>query len=326
MSEAVLNGESLQTRYVAEVAADLQKNAENHQRVTALIAELQGQLKVLERDREMLLHLQAAISSKNGSSAPRHLEEAGADAGAPEQDATEVGPVNGKAGAEAPGTKASRVAKKAVLSLVGKSTPSKPEAKNGKATDKAGPGTAPTLVELVHDYLGQQTEPKSVAEVAEAVSTPQRPVAGTGARAALEGLVKKSAVVRSRQGSSVYYETVAQAQQADAAISDAPKPTKASTQKTAEEAAEEAVVPGKREKKATDPTPDRTPLSSDQVLAALRELGGAQAVRSVAERLLGESADSSAANRVRTALMRLVAKDSAAKTNLDGTVLFQATS
>ncbi|WP_395570613.1 hypothetical protein [Streptomyces sp. BK79] len=65
----------------------------------------------------------------------------------------------------------------------------------------------PTLVELVRAHLGEQSEPRSAAEVATALGAahPGRNVKTTVVRTTLEGLVAKNQAQRSKQGTSVYY-------------------------------------------------------------------------------------------------------------------------
>ncbi|MCZ4098813.1 hypothetical protein C8250_005695 [Streptomyces sp. So13.3] len=78
-----------------------------------------------------------------------------------------------------------------------------------KAADsKAAAPKADKLVKVVENYLVKQGGPASAAEVATAISTPERSVTIMSVRTALEGLVRKSAALRSKQSRSVYYESV----------------------------------------------------------------------------------------------------------------------
>ncbi|MEU3415233.1 hypothetical protein ABZ760_28920 [Streptomyces sp. NPDC006658] len=68
----------------------------------------------------------------------------------------------------------------------------------------------PTLVELVRRYLTEQKEPRSAAEVAEALGRahPERAVQTKVVRTTLENLVARNGAHRSKQGSSVFYTVV----------------------------------------------------------------------------------------------------------------------
>ncbi|WP_318205314.1 hypothetical protein [Streptomyces sp. SCL15-4] len=68
----------------------------------------------------------------------------------------------------------------------------------------------PTLVELVRRYLAEQNEPRSAAEVAEALGRahPERAVQTKVVRTTLENLVARNGAHRSKQGSSVFYTVV----------------------------------------------------------------------------------------------------------------------
>ncbi|MFE4545783.1 hypothetical protein [Streptomyces sp. NPDC056785] len=73
-----------------------------------------------------------------------------------------------------------------------------------KAPEAAG---KPTLVELIHDHLSRQSEPRSAAEITTTLSEshPERGIKATVVRTTVEGLVAKGRAQRSKQGTSVYY-------------------------------------------------------------------------------------------------------------------------
>jgi predicted transcriptional regulator len=76
----------------------------------------------------------------------------------------------------------------------------------GKASKN---GARPAKVtDLVEQCLVQNGEPQSAAEVATSISTKERPVSVISVRTALEGLVRRSAAYRSKQGRAVYYQHV----------------------------------------------------------------------------------------------------------------------
>ncbi|MCW2875066.1 MAG: hypothetical protein JWL99_6386 [Streptomyces oryziradicis] len=311
VSDPLPHSESLQTRYKEKLAADLQSNSEDHQLVTARVAELQEQLTVLERDRELLLNLQAAISTKT---APGQPEQDLPGAPLPVHDSEVSSPVADDTPDTKPAAKHGGAAEKPARARRGKPAPSgKQESESG--TDSAG--KSPTLIDVVDDYLRQQTGPRTAAEVAEGASTPGRPVDAGQARAALEGLVSRSAANRARQGRTVYYETTAgrpatgeEPNRPEVALPEAAQPADAPP--------EEGTSPD------TEHTPSSEPLSSDRVLAALRELGGAQTARGIAEHLYEAAVDNPTTNRVRTTLTRLVEKALAVKSTQDSKVVYEA--
>ncbi|MFD0319102.1 hypothetical protein [Streptomyces flavalbus] len=68
----------------------------------------------------------------------------------------------------------------------------------------------PTLVALIRDYLAEQPEPCSAAEIATALGEahPDRVIKTTVVRTTLESLVARSAALRLKQGHSVFYTTL----------------------------------------------------------------------------------------------------------------------
>ncbi|MFD5580071.1 hypothetical protein ACFWI2_22435, partial [Streptomyces pseudogriseolus] len=61
MSDHSTVATDLTSQYVAQVANDLERNAKEQERVGAEIAELQGQLAALRRDRALLVKMQQAL-------------------------------------------------------------------------------------------------------------------------------------------------------------------------------------------------------------------------------------------------------------------------
>jgi hypothetical protein len=80
-----------------------------------------------------------------------------------------------------------------------------------KTAAKKGSGSSataqPTLVSVIRDYLTAEGEPRSAAEITTALSErhPDRAIKTTVVRTTLEGLVARSQVQRTKQGSSVFY-------------------------------------------------------------------------------------------------------------------------
>ncbi|MGP4088011.1 hypothetical protein [Streptomyces sp. KR55] len=97
----------------------------------------------------------------------------------------------------------------------GKASAASGRAKTGRrAAGTAGKGRAaaveqaqPTLVDLVRGHLGEQSEPRSAAEIATGLGQthPERGIKTTVVRTTLENLVAKGQAQRSKQGTSVFY-------------------------------------------------------------------------------------------------------------------------
>ncbi|WP_221350789.1 hypothetical protein [Streptomyces beigongshangae] len=83
----------------------------------------------------------------------------------------------------------------------------KPAAAGSAAAKSAA--VKPTLVELIREHLGRQSEPRSSAEIATALAEahPEREIKPKVVRTTVEGLVAKGQVQRTKQGSSVFYTT-----------------------------------------------------------------------------------------------------------------------
>ena len=215
VTSAMSTVQGLQAAYGDRVAADLQHNSEEHERISGQVAALQAQLEELEGERQMLLSVQQAILSSDGrQNAVRDERYEQADAPAPSTASTSSTssprlPRSRKAeSAERPKTSAGR------KSAAKKRETKKPETKK--------PEKAQKVTDLVESRLAEHGEPQSAAEVAAAVSTKERPVTVISVRTALEGLVRRSAAYRSKQGRAVYYEAVAKDGKGGPAGKDAP--------------------------------------------------------------------------------------------------------
>ncbi|MEU6541430.1 hypothetical protein [Streptomyces sp. NPDC047000] len=188
----------LTDQYRSRVAADLETNGREQERLTTEIAALQKQLSVLQHEQSVLTHVQEALGT-----APQAQTLAADDSPVP--------PPRRRTPASPASHKATRA--------------KKPTGRNDKPTRKAVPKKAsaakpavttptssqPTLVELVHDHLAQHHEPRSAAEVATSLDQahPDRGIKTTVVRSTLEGLVAKNRIQRTRQGSSVFYSAPA---------------------------------------------------------------------------------------------------------------------
>lgn len=205
MTDVSAETTDLKAQYAAQVEADVQRNAEQQERINAELAALQDQLHALQRDRALLESMQQALT---GHSRP-------ATDGASEQP--------GEASAT-PLPRQSRRNKKSQGSP--KSTKeARKNAAAGTPDKAAGP---PTLGELIRGHLTAQPEPRSAAEITTALTQahPDRTVKATVVRTTVEGLVAKGRVERSKQGNSVFYSAVTESNGSAPA---APVPTDATT-------------------------------------------------------------------------------------------------
>ncbi|MEU6595244.1 hypothetical protein ABZ923_39640 [Streptomyces sp. NPDC046881] len=185
----------LTSQYVSQVSNDLERNLKEQERITAEIAALQEQLTTLQHDHAVLLNMQQALgiaAATGGVVVPSPRKKSGGTR------RTEAGKPAAKA-ATAKSATARTTAKKPAEK---KPVPRKPAAK--KATSEAA---QPTLVELVRRHLAEQNEPRSAAEVTEALDRthPERGVQTKVVRATLENLVARNGAQRTKQGSSVFY-------------------------------------------------------------------------------------------------------------------------
>ncbi|WP_043218777.1 hypothetical protein [Streptomyces sp. 351MFTsu5.1] len=202
MSDTVAAKNGVTTQYLARVAEDLEQNLKEQERLGTEIAVLQSQLAELEADRTVLVSLQEALgaTSAPATSAPTIPAPA-----APEAEPASAPTAADKKATAAPARKVR--AKKPAAAPV-------PKARRTKtAAAKAAEPRQPSLVTLARDFLTSQTEPRSAAEIAEALAQehPDRGIKKTVVRTTLEGLVAKNHAQRSKQGSSVFYTAPDQA-------------------------------------------------------------------------------------------------------------------
>ncbi|MFM9452224.1 BlaI/MecI/CopY family transcriptional regulator [Streptomyces europaeiscabiei] len=186
MSEAKSAATELKTQYAAQVTADLERNSKEQERISAEVSVLQEKLSALQRDHALLVNLQQALSGEIPAVASPGSDEIVPPASVPQQASTEPTPARKKKAAA--------------------STPKKtlPKSSDPKASTT---GAQPTLVELIRNHVGQQSEPRSSAEIASALAQahPDRDIKPKVVRTTVEGLVAKGHVHRSKQGSSVFY-------------------------------------------------------------------------------------------------------------------------
>ncbi|MFD8076179.1 hypothetical protein ACFV3E_26405 [Streptomyces sp. NPDC059718] len=204
---------TIQDRYAARLAEDLENNAKEQEAVREQVAGLQARLTRLEDERAWLTRLQGSVTTGGPRVAPRDepadavpAEEVPAREIPAEEVPAEVVPAAGVAGAP------EEVAPRAVP----RPRTRKPAggAKARKAGKKAAPSRdkeKPTLRGLVADVLAADEEPRMVSEFVDALakrhpdrSAPSAPVV----RNALEALVAKGLAERSRRQGSVFYTPV----------------------------------------------------------------------------------------------------------------------
>ncbi|MFG2652550.1 hypothetical protein [Streptomyces sp. NPDC048436] len=181
MSEGRLEATEVQEQYAAKVAADLEANRKEQERIGAEVASLQEQLQVLENDHSLLVRVQQALTPTRATAAGTKKETSRQKAAPKSQQSTKKsGGARAKKSATAP-------------------TPA-PKVPAARSAD-------PTLVELVHGHLDQHNEPRSAAEITSALSQayPERNIKTTVVRTTVEGLVAKGRAERTKQGSSVFY-------------------------------------------------------------------------------------------------------------------------
>lgn len=218
MSETPSENTGIHAQYAAQVTADLERNTKEQERIAAEIAALEEQLLVLRRDHDLLLSVQQALGVEAAATAAATTAATTAAATAtPEEHG---GSQDGQAAQvpaprPAPAERKKRLGRKKATADKAEAGTSRTRGRRGKKAESAesapaaspAGAAAPTLVTLVRDYLGQQSEPRSAAEIAAALSErlPDRTVKANVVRTTVEGLVAKGAAHRTKQGSSVFY-------------------------------------------------------------------------------------------------------------------------
>ncbi|MEU9477916.1 hypothetical protein [Streptomyces sp. NPDC048191] len=226
MPEPITPVTELTSQYVSQVTNDLEHNVKEQERITAEIAGLQEQLAALEHDHTVLVSMQQALGVVSPPSARGTTTDAAVVPAPRTRSTTGSGtrPAPKKRAAEQPERE-----KQPAKESARKPSGTKPAAKKIAAKKTAGQTAQPTLVELVRRLLAEQREPRSAAEVAEALGTahPDREIQTKVIRTTLENLVARNSAHRSKQGSSVFYTLHAAAE-----------PTAANAEDSRSEAAE----------------------------------------------------------------------------------------
>ncbi|MWA07803.1 BlaI/MecI/CopY family transcriptional regulator [Streptomyces sp. BA2] len=209
MSDVRPETAGVRARYAAQVAADLDTNRKEHERIGTEVAALQELLQALENDYALLLSMQQALGSPGAPAVAVNTASAfKKDVPAPREGAN--------------GSRTARTKK----ATAAKAKNTLKDKDNGKAAAKKPAETAagPTLVQLIGNHLGRQNEPRSAAEITTALAQdhPDRTIKTTVVRTTVEGLVAKGRAQRTKQGSSVFYTAAAPAQQSAASQPETP--------------------------------------------------------------------------------------------------------
>ncbi|MGW7080063.1 hypothetical protein [Streptomyces sp. NPDC054866] len=201
MSDIQPESAGVQAHYAARVAADLETNRKEQERLGAEVTALQEQLRTLESDHALLLSMQQALGSSNTTAATDKKASNRASTGKKAVPAPR---------ASANNSSAARTKKPAATKPKDKSAKGAPKAAAKKSAEAT---SGPTLVELIDNHLSKQSEPRSAAEITSALAQdqPGRTIKTTVVRTTVEGLVAKGRAHRTKQGSSVFYTAAAPA-------------------------------------------------------------------------------------------------------------------
>ncbi|CAM5658077.1 hypothetical protein [Streptomyces avidinii] len=207
--------------YAEQIAGDLAANQAAQEQRRGELQRLQQEIGELEESEKVLLRMQDALGVAAASAAARPAARGTKRAAVPTARSAGAGSGSGSREKKAPATtaKAEVKAKAGSGAADAAAAVKAPRARKatGKAVSKATGDTAvkeetgsPSWLELVTTVLAGGTEPRSAAEVAEAVSAahPARTVQAGVVRNTLEQGVARGLLERSKQGRSVYYSPV----------------------------------------------------------------------------------------------------------------------
>ncbi|MFK0235275.1 hypothetical protein [Streptomyces vinaceus] len=217
---------TLKSQYAEKVAADLDLNTAEQERIRQEIASLQERLAGLEQDHALLVGMRAAlgevVTPVPAPRAGRNTATATAVTTAPAKKA----PATKETAKKAPATKATvkktaakRTAAGGKATAARKAAPKEPAKAAVKAAVKepakesakektvASKEKQVPLTELIHRHLSGQAEPRTAREIAQALKAadPDRSVSDNLVRTTTERLVARSLAERVKQGSTVYY-------------------------------------------------------------------------------------------------------------------------
>ncbi|WP_329237900.1 hypothetical protein [Streptomyces canus] len=222
MSESTTDTTGLTHQYSAQVAADLETNLKEQERISGDIAAQQQQLAALQRDHSVLVNIQQALGVTQTTKEPAPSTET-ATVPSPRQKAKSA-PRSKQTARKSTAAQERTTAKKATAAqgrttakkstaaqentTAKKATAAQENTTAKKATAKSEATAAqPTLVGLIRHHLTEQDEPRSAAEISAALGQahPERDIKTKVVRVTLEGLVARSQAQRTKQGSSVFY-------------------------------------------------------------------------------------------------------------------------
>lgn len=210
MSESTTDSTGLTHQYSTQVAADLEANLKEQERLNGDIAALQQQLAALQHDHSVLVNIQQAIGVTQTTKEPTPSTESAA-VPSPRQKAKSA-PRSKQTARKSTATREGSTGKKSTAAqeatTVEKSTAGQERATAKKSAAKSETKAAqPTLVGLIRHHLTEQAEPRSAAEISAALGQahPERDIKTKVVRVTLEGLVARSQAQRTKQGSSVFY-------------------------------------------------------------------------------------------------------------------------
>lgn len=168
--------------------------------VNAAIVEREGQLKELHATRTWLEGVLAAAVDTEATPAPAAAPTPQEPTAAAVPAAEAAVPAKGKAKPKAgTGTAAASPGRRV--------SPRRQLVQRQRATAQPA-AAAPTLPQRVQGFLAENSGPQKAAEIAQGLfGTDVAPANVSATRAALEGLLKRGAVEKSKQGSTVYYES-----------------------------------------------------------------------------------------------------------------------
>ncbi|MFF0214226.1 hypothetical protein [Streptomyces vinaceus] len=245
---------TLKSQYAEKVAADLDLNTGEQERIRQEIASLQERLAGLEQDHALLVGMRAAlgdvVTPVPAPRAGRKTAPAAAVTAAPAKRTPAKGTPAKKETAGKPTVKKATVKKAAAKPAAAKPAAAKPTAAGRKATAAKTAAKEPAkaqavaskekqvpLTELIHRHLSGQAEPRTAREIAQALKAadPDRSVSDNLVRTTTERLVARSLAERVKQGATVYYTALPRHGEADAAAADgtaAGTPTEKETENT----------------------------------------------------------------------------------------------
>lgn len=198
MADSSSPAQTLQAALVDQFADALHQNDSDRERIKSEIADRTAELERLDLDRDLIVALQDTVSSSAPSTATT-------DPAVTEPLTPVIVPDAVESSVRSPqGSPVVPAARRTKKSSPGRS------ASTGTKVAAAAASQAPSVAQLVREYMTSQAEPVSAKEVADALNSahPERAIKTGSVREALRGLVAKGRVARSEQGGAVFYQDV----------------------------------------------------------------------------------------------------------------------